>query len=176
MSYAPVADHLLAPAQDRFWNLSKTWSGLNHKFYKLRSGLKLHYVTSDGLSNNGTNGVSNNKQYLLIFIHGFPDSWVLWRHLLPSVSLQAQAALVAVDLPGYGGSDSFPSYGAYDVLEALTEFIVGMRDEHVGKKVCIVGHDWGSILGFRLAAEAGSLADRFVLSNGPHVSALASLY
>ena len=168
LSRAPSADNELQTAQDRFWNLSKTWSGLQHKFFTLRNGLKLHYLSTD-VTQTSTNGVAADKKYLLIFIHGFPDSWILWRYLLPSASLQANATLVALDLPGYGGSDSFPTFGATAILEALTEFIVGMKEEHPNTKVCIIGHDWGCILAFRLAAEAPSVADRFILSNGPLV-------
>ncbi len=79
-----------------------------------------------------------------------------------------------------------PRYGATEVMESLTEFIVAMRERYLSvdnndnndsgqeedqvNKVLIVGHDWGCIMGYRLAAEAPSLADRFILSNGPHVS------
>ena len=84
------------------------------------------------------------------------------------------ATLVCVDLPGYGGSDSFQRYDT-EVLEALTEFVVAMRDKYLPEdsdenKTFIVGHDWGCALGFRLASEAPCLADRFILTNAPHVS------
>jgi len=130
-------------------------------------------MTTDG-GPSSVKGAPSEKKNLVIFIHGFPDSWVLWRHLLSSTSLQANATLVAVDLPGYGGSDSFSSYGATEILEALAEFVVGLRAEHDGVKVSIVGHDWGCILGFRLASEAPSIAESFVLSNGPHVGCTTS--
>jgi pimeloyl-ACP methyl ester carboxylesterase len=85
------------------------------------------------------------------------------------------ATLVAVDLPGFGGSDSLKTYDT-EVLEMLTEFVVAMKDKYIPSdkfeetSTFIVGHDWGCLLGFRLAAEAPSLADRFVLTNAPHVS------
>ncbi len=88
---------------------------------------------------------------------------------------EKDVTLVCVDLPGYGGSDSFPKYDI-EVLEALTEFVVAMRDKYIPPEVSdsvgsfIVGHDWGCVLGFRLAAEAPCLADRFILTNAPHVS------
>ncbi len=92
----------------------------------------------------------------------------------PAMPVQ-DATLVCVDLPGYGGSDSFKKYDT-EVLEALTEFVVAMRDKYIPADTFeetatfIVGHDWGCVLGFRLAAEASSLADRFILTNAPHVS------
>ena len=84
--------------------------------------------------------------------------------------------MVALDLPGYGGSEgTYENDGATGVLEALAEFIIGMRRMFFSNtkgargKVIYVGHDWGCIVGFRLAAEAPALADRFILSNAPHV-------
>ena len=106
---------------------------------------------------------------------------MIWRHLLQTASgknITEKSIVVCVDLPGYGGSDSFASYNADDVLEALTEFVIGMRalhgseDEDTGRdlnKTYILGHDWGCLLAYRLAAEAPALADRFILTNGPHI-------
>lgn len=86
------------------------------------------------------------------------------------------ARLVCLDLPNYGGSDTFERPDT-SVLEAVTEFVIAMREEHEHAAseedknfhTVVVAHDWGCVIGFRLAAEAPQLADRFVLSNGPHV-------
>ncbi|KAL4927948.1 uncharacterized protein BDV17DRAFT_282196 [Aspergillus undulatus] len=112
---------------------------------------------------------------LVVFIHGFPDSWVIWRHVLSTESLQGAATLVAVDLPGYGGSESLDRYSATAVLENLTEFIIAMRTKYgidsstaiSQQRTIVVGHDWGCVLSLRLAADAPQLADRFILTNGP---------
>lgn len=100
----------------------------------------------------------------------------MWRHLFQEKAIPLQdATLVAVDLPGFGGSDSFPKHDT-QVLDALSEFVVAMRERFIPVEQAdsidtfIVGHDWGCILGFRLAAEAPALADRFILTNAPHVS------
>lgn len=91
--------------------------------------------------------------------------------------------MVAVDLPGYGGSDRLEEYTATEVLEKLTEFIVAVRERYGidsqmdGKamgRVIVVGHDWGCVLAMRLAADAPQLADRFILCNGPLVRASAT--
>ncbi|KIX96854.1 uncharacterized protein Z520_07574 [Fonsecaea multimorphosa CBS 102226] len=153
--------------RDRFWNLTKSpLPGFKHFFYTLRNGLRLHYISNrDGTSQGN----------LVIFFHGFPDSSMMWRHLMQEPAMPIRdATLVCVDLPGYGGSDSFKKYDT-EVLEALTEFVVAMRDKYIPAEdsdetsTFIVGHDWGCVLGFRLAAEAACLADRFILTNAPHV-------
>jgi pimeloyl-ACP methyl ester carboxylesterase len=163
-------------ARDRFWNLSKTWVGLSHRFLTLDNGFKFHYVCTEEPE---IPGVSSTDKPLVIFLHGFPDSWAIWRHLLSSTTIRDGAVVVAVDLPGYGGSDGMKKYRASDVLDSLTGFVVAMRD-HYGidnedggrrtRKVVIVGHDWGCALAFRLAADAPQLADRFIVTNGPLVS------
>ncbi|KAE8161053.1 putative capsule-associated protein CAP1 [Aspergillus tamarii] len=163
-------------ARDRFWNLSKTWSGLSHHYINLRNGFKFHYVSNE------LPGGSAPDKPLVIFIHGFPDSWAVWRYLLRSKALQEAATLVAVDLPGYGGTDSLEKYSSTNVLESLAEFIIAIRakygvDTDAGtrqRRTVIVSHDWGCVLSMRLAAEAPQLADRFILSNGPLTSMVAS--
>lgn len=113
----------------------------------------------------------------MIFVHGFPDSWAIWRYIIKKLALQEAVSLVAIDLPGYGGTDSLEKYSATNVLERLTELIVTLRTQYGvdtdaesnRKKTVIVAHDWGCVLSMRLAAEAPSLAHRFILSNGPSV-------
>ncbi|KAK2767480.1 hypothetical protein FQN54_003637 [Arachnomyces sp. PD_36] len=164
-------------ARDRLWNLSKTWVGLSHRFLTLKNNnnFKFHYVCTEDPSKPGT---STTDKPLIIFLHGFPDSWAIWRHLLSSSTIRDGSIVVAVDLPGYGGSDGMERYGATEVLDSLTGFVIAMR-EHYGidseegeggrrkRKVVIVAHDWGCVLAYRLAAEAPELADRFVVTNGP---------
>jgi pimeloyl-ACP methyl ester carboxylesterase len=88
--------------------------------------------------------------------------------LLASPQLSENAILVAVDLGGYGGSDNLADYQAGTVLEAMASFIIGMRDQYLAQgdgQLVVVSHDWGSIIAFRLAAEAPQIADRFVISS-----------
>ena len=159
-------------ARDRFWNLSKNWTCLSHQFVTLRNGFKFHY-----LSNNRPETLSANskKKPVVIFLHGFPDSWAIWRHILTSSEILEGSTVIAPDLPGYGGTDSLPRYGATEVLEVLTEFIIAVRERYgvdgtqasqPEKQVVIVAHDWGAVLAFRLAAEAPQLADRVIVTNG----------
>jgi pimeloyl-ACP methyl ester carboxylesterase len=112
----------------------------------------------------------------------------MWREMFKEPNLPLnQGTVICVDLPGYGGSDSFEVYDTA-VLEALTEFIIGMGEKYVPeddsqlngtaesnarstpRDLIVIGHDWGCVLGMRLAAEAPDIAYKFLLSNGPHVS------
>ncbi|KAJ0422407.1 hypothetical protein BJY00DRAFT_300251 [Aspergillus carlsbadensis] len=158
-----------AMPRNRFWDLSKKWLNYSHQIYTLRSGFKFHYLCNE------PDAVTSANKPLVIFIHGFPDSWAIWRHILSSESLQESATVVAVDLPGYGGSQNLDRYSATAVLENLTEFIIAMRTKYGidsdtkthQQRTIIVAHDWGCLLSFRLATDAPQLADRFIVSNGP---------
>lgn len=102
----------------------------------------------------------------------------MWRFALndPAIPMNS-ARLICLDLPNFGGSDTYEKPDT-SVLEAVAEFIIAMREEHEEAaddtnkdfSTIIVAHDWGCVIGFRLAAEAPQLADRFILTNGPHVS------
>ncbi|KAH8692847.1 putative alpha/beta hydrolase [Talaromyces proteolyticus] len=170
----------LATARDRFWNLSKQSNSLYHRFLTLHDGFKFHYVTN--VAPDDSRGATASKP-LVILIHGFPDSWGIWRKVLDSTALRESCSLVAVDMPGYGGSDILKKYSATEVLDKFTEFIVALRErygfddpnnEKPREKVIIVAHDWGAVISNRLAAEAPQLADRFILTNGPLIGLVTS--
>jgi pimeloyl-ACP methyl ester carboxylesterase len=80
--------------------------------------------------------------------------------------------LIAVDLPGYGGSDSLPNYGPNEMLEAMTEFVIGVRALFLQqeKKCVVVSHDWGALVCARLASEASELAEHWIITSGIIVS------
>jgi pimeloyl-ACP methyl ester carboxylesterase len=49
----------------------------------------------------------------------------------------------------------------------MAEFILGMRKQFLQekRKIIIVTHDWGAIVGARLAAEASVLADQWIIAS-----------
>lgn len=151
-------------ARERLWDLDQRPFGLNHRFCVLRNGTKLHYVES-------IQRELSTSSNLIIFLHGYPDSYALWTHYMRNPRLATKATMIAVDLPGFGGSDSMERYGPEQVMEAITEFVLKMREQYLAGddgRVIIVAHDWGAMVGFRLAAEAPQLADRFLMSNCIH--------
>jgi haloalkane dehalogenase len=84
----------------------------------------------------------------IVFLHGNPTSSYLWRNILPY--LQPAGRCIAPDLIGMGDSDKLPASGpgSYTFaehrryLDALLDAL-GVQDH-----VIVVGHDWGSALGF----------------------------
>jgi pimeloyl-ACP methyl ester carboxylesterase len=113
----------------------------------------------------------------VILLHGFPDSCHLFARHLHSYRFEG-TKIVALDLPGYGGSDSLPSYGPDQVLNAVVNAIVELKHRYLdldadeAARCILVGHDWGGVVGYRLAAESKGLIDEFVAVNSIYVSSL----
>jgi pimeloyl-ACP methyl ester carboxylesterase len=81
---------------------------------------------------------------LVIFLHGFPESWYSWRHQLPAVAKAGYHA-VAPDLRGYGKSDKPAAVEDYDIHHLAAD-VVGIIDALGEKTAVVVGHDWGSLV------------------------------
>jgi len=85
---------------------------------------------------------------LVILLHGFPEFWYSWRHLMPVLGKKFQ--VVAPDLRGYNLSDKPPRKEDYQI-ELLIDDILGLIRYFGKEKAVIVGHDWGAGLAWALA-------------------------
>jgi len=79
---------------------------------------------------------------MVLFIHGFPESWYSWRHQM-SVVAEAGMHAVAIDVRGYGLSDAPEEVGAYRLVDLVGD-CVGVVEALGEETAVIVGHDWGS--------------------------------
>ena len=88
-------------------------------------------------------GPKTGNAPLVIFVHGFPESWYSWRHQLGPVAAAGFTAC-AIDVRGYGGSDKPHDVAAY-AMEAIVGDLVGIADAlQPGEPAILVGHDWGA--------------------------------
>jgi pimeloyl-ACP methyl ester carboxylesterase len=85
---------------------------------------------------------------LVLLLHGFPEFWWAWRHQLASLPAAGFRA-VAVDLRGYGGSDKPPR--GYDLVTAAAD-AAGLVRALGEANAVVVGHDWGGLIAWTLAA------------------------
>ncbi|HUH13344.1 MAG TPA: alpha/beta fold hydrolase, partial [Longimicrobiales bacterium] len=107
---------------------------------------------------------------LVLLLHGFPELSESWREVLPLLA-EAGWRAVAPDLRGYGGTDR-PTQG-YE-LDTLTEDIAHLaRHLQPGRPVQVVGHGWGGLLAYHLAATHPELVERLAVINFPHPVVLA---
>ncbi|WP_205710938.1 alpha/beta fold hydrolase [Isoptericola sp. BMS4] len=116
--------------------------GVRHELVRIEGGpageLGLHVVRAE--DGPGARAV--------VLLHGFPQHWWQWRHVIPPFALERP--VVVLDLRGFGwsgtpGGPQRTDDHARDVLRVLDTLGLG--------RVHLVAHDWGAIVGFRLALE-----------------------
>ena len=79
---------------------------------------------------------------LVLFVHGFPESWYSWRQQLPALAAAGYRA-AAIAVRGYGSSPAPEEVEAYRLVD-LAGDCVGVVEALGAKTAVIVGHDWGS--------------------------------
>jgi len=115
------------------------------------NGTRLHYVTA-------------GRGPPIVFVHGFPDFWYLWNEQLARFS--AGNTVIAPDLRGYNLSEKPAGVEQYRlplVVEDLRGLIV-----HLGlPPAVLVGHDWGAVVVWELAARYPELFSSIVAISTP---------
>lgn len=116
----------------------------------IANGVDLHYVTAGG-------GPP------LVLIHGFPQTWFQWRHIIDL--LGDRFTIIAPDLRGIGATPGPPTGYDKQSLAADIHAIVG----HVCGDVpaLIVGHDMGSFVAFAYAKQYGTHVSGLMLVDAP---------
>jgi pimeloyl-ACP methyl ester carboxylesterase len=102
----------------------------------------------------------------VVLLHGWPDSARLWRNQVP-VLVENGFRAIAPDLRGFGRSDKPESVEAYELPNAVAD-VVGILDALELPSAHIVGHDWGSAVGWFTAMLHPDRVDRFVAVSVPH--------
>ena len=103
---------------------------------------------------------------LLILLHGFPEFWWAWRHQITPLA-EAGYHVVVPDMRGYNSSDAPQEVSAYR-LDTLAADVVAIADVFGGGRFHLVGHDWGAVIGWWMAARYADRLGRVVLMDGPH--------
>jgi len=86
---------------------------------------------------------------LVLFCHGWPESWYSWRHQLEAVAAAGFHA-VAPDMRGYGQTDAPEAIDQYSIMH-LAGDMVGLLDALEARTAVLVGHDWGALAGWPMA-------------------------
>ena len=78
---------------------------------------------------------------LVVFVHGWPELSISWRHQLPVMGALGFRA-IAPDMRGYGGSSVYPNHEDYSQQHIVSDMI-GLLDSLKIEAAVWVGHDWG---------------------------------
>ncbi|MGY1684882.1 alpha/beta fold hydrolase [Geodermatophilus sp. SYSU D00867] len=100
----------------------------------------------------------------MLLLHGFPQFWWTWRAQLPVLAAAGFRA-VAPDLRGYGASDKPPR--GYDLPTAADDVAALVRA--LGERdAVVVGHDWGGLVAWTMAALHPRSVRRLVVVSMAH--------
>jgi epoxide hydrolase 4 len=102
----------------------------------------------------------------VVLLHGFPEFWYSWRNQIPFLAENGYRP-IAPDLRGYNLSSSpfnVKSYRVHYLLEDVLELI----EELCPTPPVLIGHDWGGIIAWRLAAIHPDRIRALVILNAPH--------
>jgi len=108
---------------------------------------------------------------LVILLHGFPEFWYSWRHLMPALA-EAGYHAIAPDMRGYNLSGKPQGVGAY-AIDTLAEDIAALIQHAGERRAHIIGHDWGGAVAWHLAMQHREMVDHLVILNAPHPRAFA---
>lgn len=103
-------------------------SGITHRFVQV-NGIRMHIA-------------EQGQGPLVLLLHGFPELWYNWRHVMPALAAAGYHA-VAPDMRGYGQTDAPPRVEDYS-LPQIAGDLVGLVHALGYEQAVVVGHDWGS--------------------------------
>ena len=101
---------------------------------------------------------------VIVLLHGNPSWSYLWRHQIGPL-VDAGYRVIAPDLVGMGMSDKPAALDDYTVDRHVEWMRALLVDALALSDIDMVLHDWGGIIGMRLAAENPGLTRRMVISN-----------
>ena len=101
-------------------------------------------------------GPANGKP--LIFLHGFPEFWFGWRRQIDHFVSSGYRVIIP-DQRGYNLSDKPAGIASYSI-DLLAKDVVGILDQVASSKAFVVGHDWGAVVAWYLAARYSEKVSR----------------
>lgn len=114
---------------------------------RLQTGITMHYEEA-----------GDPKGKPVIFIHGYPDSWISFRLVTQSISPEFRSFMI--DLRGFGDSDR-PKTG-YSQKE-LAEDVIAFLDKVKIERAVLVGHSMGSFIAQSAALLHPSRVEKLIL-------------
>jgi pimeloyl-ACP methyl ester carboxylesterase len=109
------------------------------------NGIEMHYVIA-------------GKGPMVVLLHGWPQTWYKWRHIIPALS--DKYTVVAPDLRGLGETEH--TKGGYD-KKTISEDIVALIKHLGAEKAAVVGHDMGGKVAWLMGQTHPEIVDKLVL-------------
>ncbi len=126
---------------------------------RLPSGIDLHVRTL------GQPGAP-----MVVVLHGFPETGDGFMRLATSLASEGWYVVVP-DQRGYGRSDKPAELQSY-ALDVLADDVLELATALGHRSFCVVGHDWGGLIAWHLAARNPERLSAACILNAPHPAGL----
>jgi pimeloyl-ACP methyl ester carboxylesterase len=103
---------------------------------------------------------------LMLFLHGFPEYWAMWRPMLEHFGARGWCA-VAPDLRGYNLSDKPAAVEDYRAKH-LTADVLALAAHYTKDRFVLAAHDWGGAVAWGVAIAHPQRLSKLVMLNSPH--------
>ena len=103
---------------------------------------------------------------LMLFLHGFPEYWAMWRPILEHFGARGRCA-AAPDLRGYNLSEKPPAVDAYKAKHLVAD-VLALAAHYTKDKFVLVAHDWGGAVAWGVAIAHPERLSQLVMLNSPH--------
>jgi len=111
---------------------------------------------------------SKGQGHAIIFLHGFPACWYVWKPQLKQFGQTFWA--IAPDGRGINRSEKPSDLAAYQI-DILAADVVGLADQLGIKEFVLVGHDWGGALAWQVAQNYPERVSHLIVLNAPPLAA-----
>jgi len=109
----------------------------------------------------------NESDELLILLHGFPETSIMWRPLMEDLAPMGFYC-VAPNMRGYS-KNACPKGKKHYSIEKLSQDVLDLAHS-LGKTIFhVIAHDWGSVIGWYLAYHHSSNILSYTALSVPHL-------
>src|SRR5258706_2058281 len=93
----------------------------------------------------------------IVMVHGWPDTYRLWNAQV--LALKGRYRCLRFTLPGFEAPSSRRAYPLGELIDVLKRLV---EQHSPGRKVILMVHDWGCVLGYEFAMRYPQLVSRIV--------------
>ena len=127
-------------------------TSVKHRFIPV-NGIKMHIA-------------EQGEGPLIVLVHGWPELWYSWRHVLPALAAAGYHA-VAPDMRGYGQTDAPPNIQDYTQFQFVGD-VVGLVHTLGYEQAVIAGHDLGAMVAQNAAVLRPDMFRAVILLSVPY--------
>jgi pimeloyl-ACP methyl ester carboxylesterase len=132
-----------------------------------KTTFKSRFVHANGIRQHAVIGGDGPP---LLLVHGWPENWYAWRHVMPA--LAKDYTVIAVDQRGIGRTEK--TADGYDA-GTLADDMAALMTELGHERFAVVGHDTGAVISYALAADHRDRVDRLAFAEIPGPPGVGSL-